>query len=109
MECQPLLVLIIVFMGYEDKAGKVEYPNSDWDTSTLMFQHKYGFPLCMLYVDLTFSNMLSVYFLVSLEGRDLVERMLNPNPEKRIDPVCALKHPWITRRIAYSKSHAITN
>ena len=35
---------------------------------------------------------------VSIEGRDLVERMLHHDPEKRITASEALKHPWITRR-----------
>jgi serine/threonine protein kinase len=35
---------------------------------------------------------------VSLEGRDLVERMLERDPSKRIVASKALEHPWITRR-----------
>ncbi|KAL7519889.1 hypothetical protein ACHAWX_004643 [Stephanocyclus meneghinianus] len=35
---------------------------------------------------------------VSVEGRDLVERMLEVDPTKRIGPTEALRHPWITRR-----------
>jgi serine/threonine protein kinase len=35
---------------------------------------------------------------ISLEGRDLIERMLVVDPAKRIGPAEALKHPWITRR-----------
>jgi len=35
---------------------------------------------------------------ISIEGRDLVERMLHHDPEKRITASEALKHPWITRR-----------
>ena len=35
---------------------------------------------------------------VSLEGRDLIERMLVVDPAKRIGPREALRHPWITRR-----------
>lgn len=37
---------------------------------------------------------------VSIEGRDLVERMLEVDPAKRIGPSEALRHPWITRRAA---------
>jgi len=35
---------------------------------------------------------------VSIEGRDLIERMLVVDPLKRIGPSEALRHPWITRR-----------
>jgi serine/threonine protein kinase len=35
---------------------------------------------------------------VSVEGRDLVEKMLERDPSKRIVPSKALQHPWITRR-----------
>lgn len=37
---------------------------------------------------------------VSVEGRDLIERMLVVDPSKRIGPGEALRHPWITRRAA---------
>jgi len=37
---------------------------------------------------------------VSVEGRDLVERMLQADPLKRIEAADALRHPWITRRAA---------
>lgn len=39
---------------------------------------------------------------ISLEGRDLVERMMKPNPKERISASEALKHPWITRRTSAS-------
>lgn len=35
---------------------------------------------------------------VSIEGRDLIERLLVVDPSKRIGPSEALRHPWITRR-----------
>lgn len=35
---------------------------------------------------------------VSIEGRDLLEKMLVTDPAKRISPIKALRHPWITRR-----------
>lgn len=37
---------------------------------------------------------------VSVEGRDLIEKMLVADPSKRIGPSEALRHPWITRRMA---------
>lgn len=40
---------------------------------------------------------------VSIEGRDLVEKMLERDPLKRIEPKKALQHPWITRRATQSK------
>jgi len=35
---------------------------------------------------------------ISIEGRDLIEKMLQRDPETRITPSKALLHPWITRR-----------
>mmetsp|Transcript_60396 Transcript_60396/g.178887 ORF Transcript_60396/g.178887 Transcript_60396/m.178887 type:complete len:95 (-) Transcript_60396:492-776(-) len=35
---------------------------------------------------------------VSVEGRDLVEKMLHTNPSIRISATDALQHPWIKRR-----------
>jgi serine/threonine protein kinase len=35
---------------------------------------------------------------VSLEGRDLVEKLLISDPSKRMEASKALQHPWITRR-----------
>lgn len=40
---------------------------------------------------------------VSIEGRDLVEKMLERDPLKRIEPKKALQHPWITRRATQNK------
>jgi len=40
---------------------------------------------------------------VSIEGRDLVEKMLERDPSKRIEPKKALQHPWITRRATQNK------
>ena len=34
---------------------------------------------------------------VSIEGRDLVEKMLERDPKKRIEARRALGHPWIKR------------
>ncbi len=48
------------------------------------------------------SDFLSKHFyfsnLVSVEGRDLVEKLLTKDPSKRISAKKALGHPWITRR-----------
>lgn len=35
---------------------------------------------------------------ISVEGRDLIEKMLIDDPSARISPAEALRHPWITRR-----------
>ena len=35
---------------------------------------------------------------ISVEGRDLIEKMLIADPLARISPADALRHPWITRR-----------
>lgn len=37
---------------------------------------------------------------ISVEGRDLIEKMLIADPSARISPASALRHPWITRRAA---------
>jgi len=42
---------------------------------------------------------------VSLEGRDLVERLLVVDPTKRLSPSEALRHPWLTRRISALNRH----
>eukprot|EP00559_Dactyliosolen_fragilissimus_P001849 CAMPEP_0184865596 /NCGR_PEP_ID=MMETSP0580-20130426/18591_1 /TAXON_ID=1118495 /ORGANISM="Dactyliosolen fragilissimus" /LENGTH=1068 /DNA_ID=CAMNT_0027364869 /DNA_START=166 /DNA_END=3372 /DNA_ORIENTATION=- len=44
---------------------------------------------------------------VSVEGKDLVERMLEVDPQKRIKAADALKHPWITRRAKCSKKDTV--
>jgi len=41
---------------------------------------------------------------ISIEGRDLVERMLERDPAKRIVASKALMHPWITRRVSAHNS-----
>lgn len=41
---------------------------------------------------------------ISIEGRDLVEKMLESDPKKRITPSKALLHPWITRRVVARRS-----
>ena len=37
-------------------------------------------------------------YSVSLEGRDLVEKLMTKDPSKRINARKALEHPWLTRR-----------
>ena len=46
---------------------------------------------------------------VSVEGRDLVEQMLERDPSKRIEPKKALQHPWITRRATPNKPTMTTS
>jgi len=41
--------------------------------------------------------------LISLEGRDLVEKLLHRDPSKRCDAHRALQHPWITIRTSGNK------
>jgi serine/threonine protein kinase len=45
---------------------------------------------------------------VSIEGRDLVEKMLERDPSKRIEPKKALQHPWITRRATQNKLNQVS-
>ena len=37
---------------------------------------------------------------VSDDAKDFVRRMLDPNPNTRLSPARALKHPWLTRAMA---------
>ena len=56
---------------------------------------------CRSYFSVHLCDMatLSFSFLtVSLEARDLVERMLERDPKKRISAKEALEHPWIVTR-----------
>jgi serine/threonine protein kinase len=48
---------------------------------------------------------------ISIEGRDLVEKMLERDPLKRISASKALSHPWITRRVSSRdrEKHSIEN
>mmetsp|Transcript_17960 Transcript_17960/g.20447 ORF Transcript_17960/g.20447 Transcript_17960/m.20447 type:complete len:911 (+) Transcript_17960:197-2929(+) len=43
---------------------------------------------------------------VSVEGRDLVEKLLQRNPSKRISAANALQHPWITIRVRLRETQA---
>lgn len=54
-----------------------------------------------MFYGMSFQRMTNAFFIcpvVSLEGRDLVEKLLDKDPTKRIDASKALQHPWITRR-----------
>lgn len=42
---------------------------------------------------------------VSIEGQDLVEKMLQRDPTRRITAIAALSHPWITRRAMLPKNN----
>lgn len=43
-------------------------------------------------------------FTVSLEARDLVEKMLERDPKDRISAKDALQHPWIVNRVTTTKT-----
>ena len=49
------------------------------------------------------SVLVLIDLLVSIEGLDLIEKMLQRDPTKRITARDALLHPWITRRARHTK------
>ena len=106
------VTLYILLCGYEpfygendanlikaNREGKVEFPADEWSTSKFIHMKVRTFTSVRIIIDLNSClNRCFFFSTVSLEGRDLVERMLKPNPAERISAAEALKHPWITRR-----------
>lgn len=43
--------------------------------------------------------------MISTEARDLVMRLLEPDPERRLTIDEALHHPWISQKARASKTH----
>mmetsp|Transcript_30485 Transcript_30485/g.63390 ORF Transcript_30485/g.63390 Transcript_30485/m.63390 type:complete len:174 (+) Transcript_30485:1-522(+) len=74
------VTLYVMLAGYEPFYGE-----SDTELINANKQAKVDFPH-------------AEWHSVSIEGRDLIERMLVVDPAKRIGPNEALRHPWITRR-----------
>jgi len=74
------VTLYVMLSGYEPFYGE-----SDEELIEANRQAKVNFPH-------------SDWQTVSIEGRDLIEKMLEVDPLRRIGPSEALKHPWITRR-----------
>ncbi|KAL7549559.1 hypothetical protein ACHAWF_012828 [Thalassiosira exigua] len=74
------VVLYVMLAGYEPFYGE-----SDAELIDANMEVKLDFP----HAD---------WHSVSVEGRDLIERMLIIYPSNRIGPSEALRHPWITRR-----------
>jgi serine/threonine protein kinase len=71
-----------------NKEAKVDFPDCDWKHGQCYFTK---LMTCIV-------NQWLTSILVSIEGRDLVEKLLEPDPKRRIEAADALKHPWITRR-----------
>lgn len=109
------VTLYVMLAGYEpfygeseaelikaNREAKVDFPHADWQRG------KTG--KCCLHTNVTlslFSHIVSTsarLFTVSVEGRDLIEKMLVIDPSRRIGPSEALRHPWITRRAASNVS-----
>lgn len=109
------VTLYVMLAGYEpfygeseaelinaNREAKVDFPHADWQRG------KTG--KCCLHTDITlslFTHTVSTparLFTVSVEGRDLIEKMLVIDPSRRIGPSEALRHPWITRRAASNVS-----
>jgi len=44
---------------------------------------------------------------ISVEGRDLLEKMLEKDPSKRVQADKALQHPWIKRRVEVEKKQML--
>jgi serine/threonine protein kinase len=101
------VTLYVMLCGYEpfygetdeelvagNKAAQFEFPDNDWRNGEIV-----GLSLaCSL---TTQHEMLTLLFvprrIVSLEAKDLVKRMMEPNPSRRLCAKEALKHPWMLR------------
>ena len=125
------VTLYVLLCGYEpfygecdteliasNRKASVEYPDEDWRRSRFYLFDiiRLIFAACVIEMEQILTDLFSLSLSlsppfstrpVSIEGRDLVERMLHHDPEKRITASEALKHPWITRRApAPSKTRA---
>ena len=49
-----------------------------------------------------------LYFLVSSEAKDLVKRMMDPNPAHRLSAKEALEHSWIVKYAGNTKDTSVT-
>jgi serine/threonine protein kinase len=75
-----------------NKEAKLEFPDSDWKSSKYTFRTNARF----IYDEL-------IHVLVSSPARNLVQAMLERDPNKRISAQQALMHPWITSHYAPCK------
>ena len=104
------VTLYVMLSGYEpfygesdaelidaNREAKVDFPHADWDSGKIVTGIFIGIKNCSHKRDKS-HNILHPTIAVSIEGRDLIERMLVVDPIKRIGPSEALRHPWITRR-----------
>ena len=64
------------------KEGKYSYPSPEWDTGSC----------------LNSSSLCVKMYSVSREVKQLIDSMLQVDPNKRITAVEALRHPWICNR-----------
>jgi serine/threonine protein kinase len=110
------VTLYVMLAGYEpfygesdeelikaNREAKVDFPHADWHTGKIAI----GISPCATSLSQASPWMFQLLILhgfhtinlVSVEGRDLLEKMLTVDPSKRIGPSEALRHPWITRRV----------
>lgn len=77
------VTLYVMLVGYEPFYGE-----SDAELISANREAKVDFPK-------------ADWHKISVEGRDLIEKMLIADPMARISPADALRHPWITRRAVH--------
>jgi serine/threonine protein kinase len=116
------VTLYVMLAGYEpfygqsdgelikaNREAKVFFPHADWHTGEIAIdispalQSHESIPTSLI------AHWFDTINLVSVEGRDLIERMLMVDPSKRIGPSEALRHPWITRRAPLHSNEDVGN
>lgn len=101
------VTLYVTLCGYEpfygesdaeliaaNKEAKLEFPSSDWKGGTCLVMS------CMLSLSFVIVALITMnlsFISVSSEAKDLVTRMMAPDPNNRLSAKEALQHPWILK------------
>jgi serine/threonine protein kinase len=100
------VTLYVMLCGYEpfygetdeelvaaNKSAQFEFPDNDWRNGEIICLPW----ACSLTNIARDAHPTFPHWLVSLEAKDLVKRMMEPNPSRRLCAKEALRHPWILR------------